>query len=111
MTLRLVVTVGLVAAAVETGSAQWINYPDPGIPRTADGKPNLTAPAQRTRDGKIDLGGLWNNPDGRFLTDLAKRANITVPLSIVPLPFGRPTSSGVGCASMRAWRAGSSSTG
>ena len=62
MTLRLVVTVGLVAVAVETGSAQWINYPDPGIPRTADGKPNLTAPAPRFPDGRIDLSGVWQ-PD------------------------------------------------
>jgi len=62
MTLRLVVTVGLIAAAVETGSAQWINYPDPGIPRTADGKPNLTAPAPRFPDGRIDLSGVWQ-PD------------------------------------------------
>jgi hypothetical protein len=27
-----------------TAAAQWLNYPTPGIPRTADGKPNLTAP-------------------------------------------------------------------
>ena len=25
--------------------AQWLDRPWPGIPRTADGKPNLTAPA------------------------------------------------------------------
>ncbi len=62
ITLRLVITVGLVAAAVETGSAQWINYPDPGIPRTADGKPNLAAPAPRFPDGRIDLSGVWQ-PD------------------------------------------------
>lgn len=40
--------------------AQWINYPTPGLPRTADGKPNLSAPAPRTSDGKPDLTGLWN---------------------------------------------------
>src|SRR5215470_7062739 len=39
--------------------AQWINYPTPGIPRTADGKPNLTAAAPHTADGKPDLTGLW----------------------------------------------------
>jgi hypothetical protein len=39
--------------------AQWLNYPAPGIPRTADGKPNLTAPAPRTPDGKPDLSGMW----------------------------------------------------
>jgi len=40
-------------------AAQWANYPTPGIPRTADGKPNFTAPAPRTADGKPDLSGLW----------------------------------------------------
>ena len=39
--------------------AQWLNLPTPGIPRTADGKPNLTAPAPRTPDGRPDLSGLW----------------------------------------------------
>src|SRR5947208_16802499 len=40
-------------------SAQWLNLRTPGIPRTADGKPNLTAAAPRTPDGKPDLSGLW----------------------------------------------------
>jgi hypothetical protein len=39
--------------------AQWFRYPTPGIPRTADGKPNLTAPAPKSRDGKPDLSGVW----------------------------------------------------
>jgi hypothetical protein len=39
--------------------AQWLGYPTPGIPRTRDGKPNLTAPTPRGRDGKPDLSGLW----------------------------------------------------
>jgi hypothetical protein len=39
--------------------AQWLNYPTPGIPRTHDGKPNLTAPAPRAADGKPDLSGVW----------------------------------------------------
>jgi hypothetical protein len=43
-------------------SAQWLNYPAPGIPRTRDGKPNLTAPTPRTPDGKPDLSGIWNGP-------------------------------------------------
>jgi len=50
----------LVAAMLTaTASAQWIKYPTPGIPRTADGKPNLSAPAPKTPDGKPDLSGLW----------------------------------------------------
>ncbi len=39
--------------------AQWLNYPTPGIPRTPDGKPNLSAPAPRAANGKPDLSGLW----------------------------------------------------
>jgi len=39
--------------------AQWLNLATPGIPRTADGKPNLTAPAPQTPDGKPDLSGMW----------------------------------------------------
>jgi hypothetical protein len=34
----------LISAVSVTLSAQWVNYPTPGIPRTSDGKPNLSAP-------------------------------------------------------------------
>src|SRR3989442_14390942 len=40
-------------------TAQWLKHPTPDIPRTADGKPNLNAPAPRTPDGTPDLSGLW----------------------------------------------------
>ena len=49
----------LLAIVPGTVAAQWINHPTPGIPRTADGKPKLSAPAPRTPDGKPDLSGLW----------------------------------------------------
>jgi len=49
---------------VVSASAQWMNYPTPGIPRTPDGKPNLSAPAPRTEDGKPDLSGLWQPASG-----------------------------------------------
>ena len=39
--------------------AQWLKYPTPGVPKTADGKPNLAAPAPRTTDGKPDFSGIW----------------------------------------------------
>jgi len=42
-----------------SSSGQWLDWRTPGIPRTADGKPNLKAPAPRTADGKPDLSGLW----------------------------------------------------
>jgi len=39
--------------------AQWPAYPTAGVPKTADGKPNLTGPVPRTADGKPDLSGVW----------------------------------------------------
>ena len=41
-------------------SAQWLKYPTPGVPKTADGKPDLEAPAPRAADGKPDLSGIWD---------------------------------------------------
>ena len=40
-------------------NGQWLNTPTAGVPRTADGKPNLEAPSPRGADGKPDLSGLW----------------------------------------------------
>jgi hypothetical protein len=42
-----------------SAQAQWLNYKTPGIPRTADGKPDLAAPAPKAADGKPDLSGVW----------------------------------------------------
>jgi hypothetical protein len=52
---------GIAVAALFSASsfAQWTNYKTPGIPRTASGKPDLSAPAPRTADGKPDLSGIW----------------------------------------------------
>ena len=41
-------TILLVLATPAVGRAQWLNYPTPGIPRLANGAPNLKAPAPRT---------------------------------------------------------------
>ena len=53
----------LTAAALATGSpavfSQWLGYPTANVPRTADGKPNLAAPAPRTADGKPDFSGMY----------------------------------------------------
>jgi hypothetical protein len=47
-----------------SSSAQWLNEPDPRLPRIQDGKPILTAKAPRTPDGKPDLTGLWIRREG-----------------------------------------------
>src|SRR6266849_4285838 len=39
--------------------AQWPAYPTASVPKTADGKPNLSGPVPRTADGKPDLSGIW----------------------------------------------------
>ena len=46
-------------------TAQWVKYPTAGVPRTADGKPNLQAPAPRAPDGKPDLSGIWEPEKNR----------------------------------------------
>jgi len=57
--LRLASTLGLLlAGAVTCVDAQWLDYRDPRIPRTADGKPNLAAASPRL-NGKPDLTGVW----------------------------------------------------
>jgi hypothetical protein len=48
-----------VGALVASANAQWLNYPEPGTPLTAGGKPDLSAKAPRTADGKPDLSGVW----------------------------------------------------
>jgi hypothetical protein len=52
-------TLAMLFVCVVSGHAQWLHYPTPGIPRSADGKPDLDAPAPRMQDGKPDLSGLW----------------------------------------------------
>jgi hypothetical protein len=46
-------------AMADTAAAQWVHVPLPGIPRSANGRPNLSAPAPRNADGKPDLSGIW----------------------------------------------------
>ncbi len=50
--------------------AQWVNYAMPGIPRTKDGKPDLSAAAPRTREGKPDFSGIWIVASGKYLENL-----------------------------------------
>ncbi len=52
-------------------AAQWLTHPTPGVPRTPDGKPNLTAPAPRTPDGKVDLSGLWQRISPTYARNIA----------------------------------------
>ena len=76
----LLVVAAVVLATAAT-SAQWLKVRDARIPRNPDGTPNLTAPAPRLPDGKPDLNGLWNAVDGRFLTNISRRAGVTPPFT------------------------------
>jgi hypothetical protein len=49
----------LIAGALLFVPGQWLNYPTPGTPRGADGKPRLSAKAPRASNGKPDLSGVW----------------------------------------------------
>ena len=71
---------------------QWPAYPSAGVPKTADGKPNLAGPAPRTADGKPDLSGIWQYERGPAAPAPAAPAQAPapgaqeiVPQEIVPL--------------------------
>ena len=51
--------------------AQWPDVKTPGIPRLADGKPNLSAPPLRTAEGHPDLSGVWDIGNMTYFHDLA----------------------------------------
>ena len=70
-----IAALGILALPV---SAQWLNFRTPGIPRTPDGKPDLSAPAPKTADGKPDLTGIW----------VISRPRSTVPPPVVPSGTG-----------------------
>jgi hypothetical protein len=65
--------------------AQWLKYPTAGVPRTADGKPDLAAPAPRTPDGKPDFTGIWLTDN----TNCARSPDPEVLVCGAELPMGK----------------------
>jgi len=61
------------------GQPWWTNVPTPSVPRSPDGKADLSAPAPRLPDGKPDFSGVWKAPGGN-MRELARGLNEEVPL-------------------------------
>ena len=91
MTRRLGVALSLLLATATGGSAQWVNHPDPRIPRTADGQPDLKAPAPRLSDGRLDLSGIWL-PDTKATNGAAPQGQTLgeAPVILVKTEDGTP---------------------
>ena len=70
MRLLLSSSIVTILLACATAQAQWVKVPRANVPRSADGKPNLSAPAPRLPDGKPDLSGIWE-VDNKYVRDLA----------------------------------------
>ena len=71
---RMAIAAALALVPISLG-AQWLDFRTPGIPRTADGKPNLNAPAPRTADGKPDLSGMWQPELNPYRFDVIQDLN------------------------------------
>lgn len=72
----------MMAAILSVGGvsvhSQWLNYPTSGVPRTPDGKSDLSAPVPRSADGNPDLSGVWEMENNR---DLAPNGLGCLPVS------------------------------
>jgi hypothetical protein len=57
--LGLAILSSILLGAAMPCAAQWSPHDSGRVPRTAAGEPDLDAPPPRTKDGKVDLTGVW----------------------------------------------------
>ena len=62
--MRLISLICALLLAAPAG-AQWLDRKTSGLPRKADGKVDMAAPAPRTAEGKPDLTGIWASAGGQ----------------------------------------------
>jgi hypothetical protein len=84
---KMFAAAALLASAPAGLVAQWPAYPTAGVPKTADGKPDLNGPVPRTADGKPDFSGVWQYvrqaaPPAASAVAAARTANDITPLSV-----------------------------
>src|SRR5689334_6945452 len=83
--MKIFTAATIFTALVTPLAAQWVHYRTPGIPRTADGKPHLTALAPRTAEGKPDFTGLGEMiADSAVGNTLVRNAGDLKPANIEP---------------------------
>src|SRR5687767_6993532 len=67
----LMLAVLFVCAGMGTAHAQWEPFQWKNMPRTPDGKVDMSAPTKKTADGKPDFSGFWMPDPFRHLLNLA----------------------------------------